>query len=163
MEELKYCRYCEQYISTIHFQKNRARCRNCRTLQATEWKKNNLQKFTQYQAIYKNKRYKSDLNFKIKAILRSRLRKAMKNDWKCGSSVEMLGCTISEFKVYIEKLWQKGMSWDNWSKSGWHIDHIVPLDKFDLSDLTELQKACHYTNMQPLWSKENCIKSNKVK
>jgi len=49
----------------------------------------------------------------------------------------------------------------NWSHSGWHIDHIVPLAHFNLSDKEQLMKACHYTNLQPLWAEENFRKSRK--
>lgn len=54
------------------------------------------------------------------------------------------------------------MSWDNWSLKGWHIDHIYPLSKFDLTDPKEFKKACHCTNLQPLWATENIIKSAKI-
>jgi hypothetical protein len=54
------------------------------------------------------------------------------------------------------------MSWDNWTKDGWHIDHIKPCSSFDLSKEYE-QRACfHYTNMQPLWAVDNLRKGNKL-
>ena len=54
------------------------------------------------------------------------------------------------------------MNWDNWSLDGWHIDYKVPLAKFDLTKESEVQKACHYTNLVPLWSFDNLSKGNKV-
>lgn len=51
------------------------------------------------------------------------------------------------------------MSWSNYGD--WHIDHIIPCAAFDLNDELE-QKACfHYTNLQPMWAKENIQKSDK--
>ena len=54
------------------------------------------------------------------------------------------------------------MTWDNWTTDGWHIDHIKPLSSFDLTDRKQLLEVCHYTNLQPLWAKDNLIKSDKL-
>lgn len=44
------------------------------------------------------------------------------------------------------------------------ICHLIkPLSSFNLSDRQEFLQACHYTNLQPLWAKENISKSNKYK
>jgi len=54
------------------------------------------------------------------------------------------------------------MTWDNWTLDGWHIDHIKPLASFDLTDRKQLLEACHYTNLQPLWAKDNLTKNDKI-
>jgi len=72
----------------------------------------------------------------------------------------MLGCTIEELKVHIQRLFAEGMSWDNYGQ--WHIDHIVPCSVFDLSDPVEQQQCFHYTNLQPLWAEDNMTKSDKI-
>ena len=115
----------------------------------------------EYHKNYYRTRYQNDLEFKLRKNLRTRLNRAIRNNQKAGSAVKDLGCTIAEFKQYLESLWQDGMSWDNYSYHGWHIDHIKPLSKFDLSDPEELKKACHYTNLQPLWKNDNMQKSDK--
>lgn len=54
------------------------------------------------------------------------------------------------------------MTWANYGKSGWHIDHIKPCASFDLSD-PDQQKACfHYSNLQPLWAFDNLSKGAKL-
>jgi len=87
--------------------------------------------------------------------LRNRLRCAIKRNLKTGSAVKDLGCTIADFKSHIESLWQDGMNWNNWTTNGWHIDHIKPLRDFDLTNPEELKRACHYSNLQPLWADDN--------
>ena len=73
-----------------------------------------------------------------------------------------LGCSGDECRKYLEAKWLPGMSWDNWSLHGWHIDHVKPLSSFDLSDRVQLLEACHYTNLQPLWAKDNLRKGSKL-
>lgn len=119
-------------------------------------------KFREYHRIYENKRRKAEPEYKLKHTLRNRIRKAFQGGYKTGSSVRDLGCTILEFKKYLESKFQEGMTWENYGRYGWHIDHITPLSSFDLTDREQFLKACHYTNMQPLWAKDNLKKSNKV-
>jgi len=107
-------------------------------------------------------RYANDINYKLACVLRARLNRAIKNNMKSGSAVRDLNCSIEEFKLYIESKFELGMTWDNWSRTGWHIDHITPLANFDLSDNEQLKKACCYTNLQPLWAKDNIIKGSRV-
>lgn len=84
--------------------------------------------------------------------LRERFGKAFKNNYKTGSAVRDLGCTIEQFKVYLEEQFQEGMTWDNYGvtedgSEGWHIDHIKPLAEFDLTNKEEQLEAVHYTNL----------------
>jgi hypothetical protein len=107
-------------------------------------------------------RYSENINYKLKCRLRHRLRMALKGNFKSGSAVDDLGCSIPELKVYLESKFSPGMTWDNWNDVGWHIDHIKPLASFDLTDRKQFLEACHYTNLQPLWAKDNLIKSDNI-
>lgn len=111
---------------------------------------------------HRNNRLKTDIQFKLKSSLRSRLNSAINNNYKDGSAVRDLGCTVEQLKQHLESKFQPGMSWDNWTTDGWHIDHIKPLASFDLTDRKQLLEACNYTNLQPLWAKDNLIKSDSV-
>ena len=106
------------------------------------------------------KNIKTNINFKLKMNLRSRLRQAIKTNQKSGSAVSDLGCSIEELKLHIESKFLEGMTWENWSRDGWHIDHIKPLSSFDLADRQQLLEACHYTNLQPLWAIDNYRKGS---
>ncbi len=111
----------------------------------------------------RKERLKSNLNTRLSSALRSRLNHALRRAKtnKAGSAVKDLGCTIDEFKLYIESQFVEGMNWENYGLYGWHIDHKNPLSYFDLSNLDEFKKACHYTNLQPLWATDNLKKGNK--
>ena len=120
------------------------------------YEKNKAKKFA-----WKNNKAKKDMIFKLKETMRSRLYMALKGKVKKSSSISYLGCSVQEFKKYLEGLFQPGMTWENWSLNGWHIDHIKPLASFDLSKEEQIRKACNYKNLQPLWAKQNLIKGSK--
>lgn len=105
----------------------------------------------------------SDLSFRIKKNLRSRLCWALRNNQKAGSAVSDLGCSIPHLKLHLELFWDDGMSWDNYgNKEGqWSIDHIKPLSSFDLTDRPQFLEACNYLNLQPMWHIDNIKKQNK--
>lgn len=133
----------------------------------TRYNRANKDKMNAYRRLHKDKRNKkhkerreNDLNYKIKSNLRCRLRSAIKLGFKAGSCVKDLGCTIEQLKSHLESQFQSGMNWENWGIKGWHIDHIKPLSKFDLTDRKQFLEAVHYTNLQPLWANENLSKSD---
>jgi hypothetical protein len=76
--------------------------------------------------------------------------------------MNLLGCSIEEFKQYLQKQFKEGMTWSNYGQHGWVIDHIYPCCKFDLSIEEEQRECFNYKNLQPLWRKENSQKSGKV-
>ena len=90
------------------------------------------------------------------------MNRAIKNNWKNGSAVKDLGCSIEDFKKYIESKFQEGMTWDNYGLNTWHIDHITPLSWFNLEDRNQFLVACHYTNQQPLWARDNWEKPKQL-
>ena len=112
---------------------------------------------------YENNRRKTDLNFRIACALRGRLRSAILQGIKTGSAVRDLGCTIPELKLHLEKQFQPGMTWKNWGCKGWHIHHIKPLILFDLTDPEQLKQAVHYTNLQPLWARDNQSRDSRTR
>jgi hypothetical protein len=84
----------------------------------------------------------------------------MKNHARSGSAVRDLGCTIPELRAHLEKQFQLNMTWKNHGLYGWHIDHIKPLVKFDLTNRDQFLQACNYTNLQPLWAAQNLCKAD---
>lgn len=107
-------------------------------------------------------RKQTDVQFKLKCALRRRLGNTLKGGQRGGSFIHDLGCSIAYLQTYLESKFQEGMTWKNYGFYGWHLDHIIPLDRFDLTNREEFLKACHYTNLQPMWGSENMSKGSKL-
>ena len=78
---------------------------------------------------------------------------------KSNTTCELLGCTVAYAYAWLEIQFQSGMTWDNYGD--WHIDHIRPCASFDLTDPEQQRQCFHYSNLQPLWAKDNLSKSDK--
>jgi len=102
---------------------------------------------------------KTKYDYNLKHSLRRRLSTKLAKNEKYISAIRDIGCTIEELRIYLEKQFQPGMSWQNHSFNGWHIDHIRPIGMFDLRCPAQQYYACHYTNLRPLWAKENASKA----
>lgn len=112
----------------------------------------------------KNKR-ETDSSHRLEVNIKSRTHHGLRNSEtrKSVSNVYLLGCSYKQLRVYLESLFTEGMSWDNYGKGGWEVDHIKPCASFDLSDLKQQRICFHYTNLQPLWRIDNRKKSDKFK
>lgn len=108
------------------------------------------------------RRYDADVNYRAALVARRMTRRALRSGFIKEATAQKLGCSLVEFKAHIESLWLDGMTWKNNTNEGWHIDHIIPLSKFDLRCPLQQKLACHFTNLQPLWAKDNLKKGNKL-
>lgn len=104
---------------------------------------------------------RTDLQFRLKRTLKARINMGLKKGYRSRDIIKMLQCSIPEFKKYIESQFQEGMTWENWTSNGWHMDHKKPLALFDLTDPKQVAEATHYTNFQPLWAIDNLKKGKK--
>lgn len=115
---------------------------------------------------YFRKNVVAQLRFKIRRRLGyyAKRNKCLNKDY----AILFLGCSLHELLSYLEIRFYsdprtgEAMTWDNYGQRGWHIDHIYPLSKVNLLDDLEFKRACHYTNLQPLWWWENLEKSSKI-
>ena len=133
---------------------------------------NNKEKIKTEQKLYyeKNKdkrndrqktRRKTDYLFKLKQRLRCSIGSLLRERGfrkKC-KTIDILGCSFEQFKLYIESKFELWMNWNNYglyngeSNYGWDIDHKIPVSSGSTED--EIIKLNHYTNLQPLCSHIN--------
>lgn len=114
-------------------------------------------------------RYGQDPEFRLTELFRTYARKAAKGRFGeylrsalvrgGGSEVcELFGYSIPELRRHLEKQFGRQMSWELFAEGAIHIDHIIPLASFDLSDEQEVRAAWSLTNLRPLWARENVTK-----
>lgn len=143
----KRCSGCSKIKTFEHYSINgscyRSKCRSC------------MRK-------HYNNRIAKDPNFKIRHNVARRILLALRGGSKQLPTMKLVGCSAKEYRTYLESKFQEGMTWENYGRSGWHIDHIVPCCSFELTDLEQQKKCFHHSNTQPLWANENLKKSGKV-
>jgi hypothetical protein len=158
-----YCKECRKILyqsnsvsinekSKIYYQETKELNREKILERNRLWRKNN--------PTYTSDRKKIDPKFKMIKNIRRRLNRFINSNklTKRNTTIYLIGCTPDELKNYIENKFVNNMSWEN--QGMWHIDHIIPLSSAKTED--DLIKLCHYTNLQPLWAKDNLRKSNKI-
>jgi len=126
----------------------------------TEYYRKNREAILEKRRIYEKKLRSKNKKYKIKRSLCNLILRALTNNGnaKSPTAEKLLGCTINEFIFYLECKFKEGMTWENRSLQGWHLDHIIPCSSFDLTKKREQKKCFHYTNYQPLWAEENLSK-----
>jgi hypothetical protein len=163
-EEISQCvkKYRKQNREKINKHNKEYRLRNKEKLKKRRKKylEENRKKVNKRQNECRKEKRKNDIIFKLSCNLRGSIHRAIKYGYKTESTQELLGCTWEEVLIYIESLFLPGMTWENWTNDGWHLDHIRPVASFDLTDPEQQKLCCHYTNLRPIWAEENYCKSS---
>ena len=158
------CKSCCRKLHKIYFKEYYLKNKDTLNIKIKHSYFLNKEKRNTRAKLYKREQRKTNLNYKIKDVLRARVQSAIKKNSKFEKTLQMLGCSISYLKEYLKSQFQEGMSWDNhgFGRDKWNIDHIMPCVSFDLSKLEEQRKCFHYSNMQPLWQPDNFKKGAKI-
>jgi len=116
----------------------------------------NREKLNKQRNKARAKKYKENCLFRLSMKIRSAIRKTFKKNGfqKKSKTEQILGCSFSEFKLYIESKFEPWMNWNNYGKYngkinfGWDFDHIIPINSAKTeNDIIHLN---YHTNIQPL-------------
>ena len=136
------------------------------------WRLENKRKIAAYMKIYNchNKytlaekrkirqrhRLLSDPSFKLRRNLQRRLQLALNGIGKSITTIQFIGCSLEELWLHLARKFQLGMTRYNYG-TVWQLDHIKPCSKFDLTKFEQQQQCFHYSNLQPLFEKQNLLK-----
>lgn len=167
-----------KYFSKNYYQKNKQLCKqktkryNQQNPQKVKQsskksKKKHLQKNREKVTLRLRKKRQTDPIFKFKNCIRCNLKDSFRNGGykKSYKSQKLLGCTLLQFKKFIQNKFKVWMTWQNYGKSGWVFDHIVPLAicsvlETDQQQIECIRILCHYSNYQPLGHIENSSKKD---
>lgn len=124
-----------------------------------EYYSRNTEKIIADSINYQKKRRQTDPLFRLISNLRTRVCEHCHSIrlQKKHTTIQALGCNMSEFKEYMQSKFKDGMTWDNYGS--WHVDHIKPISL--ATNEEEVMTLNHYTNLQPLWKHDNFLKGNK--
>ncbi len=129
----------------------------------SNWKKNNPDLNRAINNAWERNKRKEDKFWACKKALRTRFLGALSGRVKSDSTLKLVGLpSWDTLRSYLETLWSENMCWSNYGygEGCWVIDHIIPLAS--ASSLEELEKLQHYTNLQPLWWRDNLIKGTSI-
>lgn len=117
-------------------------------------------RLNRYGRSYRKRRMKEDPKFALIMRISKRMNKALERAGysKSRRSIDALGCSAEEFRSHIERQFLKGMNWKN--RDEWHLDHIVPVSS--AKDEDEVYALSHFTNIRPMWAKDNISKRDKI-
>ena len=113
-----------------------------------------------------NDRHKGEELYRIRKSVRGRFRKALravKGETVSSSCLDLLGCSIEQLKVHLrETALQNGYSdYVNYDPKKYHIDHIIPLSRWNLTCGYHQRLCQHYSNLQILTKEDNLRKSDR--
>lgn len=154
------CALCRNTALQSKYKKNENYAQKQRE-KSSEYYKNNSEECIKKSVEYKKEREKTDELYRLKKRVKRRIYDIMKKkNWEQTATKDnYLGCTYPELKAHIEKQFEVGMTWDNNTVHGWHLDHIIPMELAATYD--EAARLNHYTNLRPMWSTPNLSKGSK--
>ena len=139
-----------------------------RAAQKQRWRERNRDSVRVYKRKYDRRTRRDDHRVRLISLVRSRVAAALKGVRDSGKvpasrgSWRLVGCTLADLVFHLESQFEQGMSWDNFGRGGWHVDHIYPVGRADLTDEAQLLAAFNWQNCRPAWEEDNLKKSAKV-
>lgn len=153
---IKKCTHCNiEYNPTGRNQKY---CSNCRSECYSQVYRHHFKsgKYKQSKNEYMKERRSKDPLFKLSNNIRNLIKNSF-NSKKPAKTESILGCSMEQFKSYIEKRFDENMTWDNYG-TYWEYDHVIPVSKaYDEEELIYLNR---YYNLRPLPKEKNRKKSD---
>jgi predicted transcriptional regulator len=129
-----------------------------------KWRTENVEKWRSTKRNYERNRKASDPAYKLISNFRTAIYQVLKenNVEKNKHYFDILQYTPEELISHLEKQFTDGMTWENYGE--WHVDHRMPISSFNFESVDDdsFIKCWSLDNLQPMWGKENIVKSNNI-
>ena len=141
-------------IKAAHKEYYHANWKKCRDNQARYYKT-----YKEIIGERRKKYYRNAPHARVIRNFRSRLWSVLKGRSK--NTMDFIGCDRGHLTKHLEVQFKKGMTWQNYGKA-WAVDHHIPINAFDYSNPKEVDACWHFSNLKPMWVKENMSKGTTI-
>ena len=125
-----------------------------------KYRNNHKEKLRKYRNEWQNNKRKNNPMYRLNINISRDINRSLKDNKKGRHWEDLIGYTLDDIKRHLESQFTEGMTWDNYGKNGWWIDHVIPCVAFDLTKIKEQRKCFNYKNLQPLWWRDNIVKNS---
>lgn len=129
-----------------------------------KWREENPEKWREIYTKHSAKK-RSTARGRLESAMCGNMHHGIKKGSKQGRrAFDLAGYTVDDLMAHLEKQFQPGMTWENYGRGGWHIDHIIPKAAFNYEtpDDIDFKRCWSLENLQPLWESDNCSKQNRL-
>lgn len=176
--EGKQCQTCKEWMPLTEYGRDSARidgvsnrCKPCTRQRGLKYYRDHAvaqrarrkqpevrERINDYQSQWRKDRRQTDPNYRIRTKLRLDLWKLVTGTRRSQPMLDLLGCTRADLLAHLEAQFLDGMTWDNYGRGGWEIDHIRPCVEFDLTDPAQQRECFTLPNLRPIWASDNATK-----
>lgn len=166
------CRQCNAEASRAYRQSHPG----AHLVTVRKWKERNREHVAAYTSRYNasplvrartnawaKAKYTTSTVFRLRATVSSCINQSLRGN-RNGAHWEILvGYTVTELRDHLESMFAPGMTWDNYGRGGWEIDHVRPVSSFTFTSANEPEfgECWSLSNLQPMWWWENRSKSDR--
>jgi hypothetical protein len=111
------------------------------------------------------KRKSADPKYRLMCTMRSYIALSLRDKNGVHRRGSLLGYNRQQLVEHLERQFLPGMTWGNYGRNGWHVDHIIPVSAFNFNgpDDYDFKRCWSLNNLQPMWAKDNISKGARVK
>jgi len=153
----------KEKLNTYHKEWSKSKRKELREYHS-KWRDKNRVNINEKTRLWYLNRRRIDPGFRLKSNTRTAVWTCLKerNVAKYRSTFDLLGYTLEELMIHLEKQFTEGMTWDNYGE--WHVDHKIPMTSFNFETVEDREfKLCWcLDNLQPLWGPDNLSKGTKL-